>query len=567
MDSTEDANSKAVPANEPQLDLYTIPSHSCWFSWGDIHETEKISLKDFFDGSSISKTPKIYKEYRDFIINKYREEPSRGLTFTEVRKSLIGDVSVIHKVFLFLEKWGLINFIAPLPDNLTLSPEDEERRKVKFEEGAPLGIRVVAVPNSLKVVSLPPTVTDNGEVVENGFRLPPLASYSDIFGDLMRQKGLVCGNCGEDCVSGHYESTKGKFVLCVKCFKTGNYGENKSLDDFKFNDCIDHNGNHGADVWTDAETLLLLESVQKHGDDWELVAQNVQSKSKLDCISKLIQLPFGELMLGSTNGKGESWNTKSNSNSVKQVQSTSVEPQEPTKRENTRHSYTNESELVGGGENQSPPSKRRCLTSLEDAGGSLMKQVATLSTMVGPHIAAAAAEAAITALYDENPCAREMFEGKEDNVTNEFGSPTLNNEPERILEVEDFEMRESNTKSEMQKAPPEENAIPLTLQIRAAIATALGSTAAHAKLLADQEDREIEHLMANIIETQLRKIHCKVKHFEELELIMEKEYTQIEEMKESLIVERIDILQRAFNAGVSRWRDHSSVKSLTGTVF
>lgn len=48
------------------------------------------------------------------------------------------------------------------------------------------------------------------------------------------------------------------------------------------------------------------------------------------------------------------------------------------------------------------------------------------------------------------------------------------------------------------------NNIPLTLRMRAATATALGAAAAHAKLLADQEDREIEHLVATIIEMQVR---------------------------------------------------------------
>jgi len=39
--------------------------------------------------------------------------------------------------------------------------------------------------------------------------------------------------------------------------------------------------------------------------------------------------------------------------------------------------------------------------------------------------------------------------------------------------------------------------------MRAAVGTALGAAAAHARLLADQEEREIEHLMAFIIETQV----------------------------------------------------------------
>lgn len=69
-----------------------------WFSWDEIHQNEKIAHSDYFNNTSISKTPKIYKEYRDFIINKFREDPTRRLTFTEVRKCLIGDVGSIHKI-------------------------------------------------------------------------------------------------------------------------------------------------------------------------------------------------------------------------------------------------------------------------------------------------------------------------------------------------------------------------------------------------------------------------------------------------------------------------------------
>ncbi|KAF9622321.1 hypothetical protein IFM89_031124 [Coptis chinensis] len=109
----------------------------------------------------------------------------------------------------------------------------------------------------------------------------------------------------------------------------------------------------------------------------------------------------------------------------------------------------------------------------------------------------------------------------------------------------------------------EKNPIALTLRIKTAIGTAFGAAAAHAKLLADQEDREIEHLVATVIETQLRKIQCKIKHFEELQLIMENEYTQIQELKESLLVDRVDVLRRVFSAGIARWRDHHSSVKLT----
>lgn len=207
-----------------------------WFCWNNIHEVERFSLREFFDGRSVTRSPRIYKEYRDFIISKYREDPSRKLTFTEVRKSLVGDVSLLLKVFAFLEKWGLINFFKA-SDNTKknnydgsvrteslLGDEDEEeeenwRGRVKVEEGAPHGVRVVAAPNSMKPIVPPPRppslAVDGGGVVgevgESGFKWPPLASYSDVYGELMQQeqkKGLVCGTCKENCDFKHYEYSK-----------------------------------------------------------------------------------------------------------------------------------------------------------------------------------------------------------------------------------------------------------------------------------------------------------------------------------------------------------------------
>lgn len=169
-------------------------------------------------------------------------------------------------------------------------------------------------------------------------------------------------------------------IICLKCFKNENYGENKYAEDFKFNDCTPSNGNL-ASTWTEAETLLLLESILKHGDDWELVAQNVQTKSKLDCISKLIQMPFGELMLGSTNGKNRFWEANDRVISVKQVQLDSTESQETTITMNQLHELKNESQQNGDAEDLGPPQKRLCPAPVADASSSLMKQVEIIDTL------------------------------------------------------------------------------------------------------------------------------------------------------------------------------------------
>ncbi|XP_054813020.1 SWI/SNF complex subunit SWI3A isoform X1 [Prosopis cineraria] len=557
MEASQDPNSNPSGIDDSELELYTIPSHSRWFQWDEIHETEKTSLKEFFDGTSISRTPKVYKEYRDFIISKYREEPSKRLTFTEVRKSLVGDVSLLRKVFLFLEKWGLVNYGASSNDSgENLIPEGDEKCKVKIEEGAPNGIRVVAMPNSLKPISVPNSKI-SGNAVGSGLKLPPLASYSDVYRDMTRQKELACGICSNKCDSCHYKSTQDNFIVCAKCFENGKYGEKRSSGDFKLIQSNEDGGKHEA-VWTEGEILLLLESVLKHGDDWELVAQNVQTKTKLDCISKLIELPFGEFMLGSAHRNGNSNSAHGIVNSAKQVQSSSSDHQETSKTEDQIPEHKDETETNGDVVKESP-SKRQCVATpaISDSGSSLMKQVGLISTVVDPHITAAAADAAIMALCDENMCPREMFDVDEDYASSQSGLNTLNGYSARVLEGEGSDV-ERSIHSDMHERSPKNDDIPMTLRIRAAIATALGAAAARAKMLADQEDREIEHLVATIIEAQIEKLQRKTKHFEELELLMEKEHAEMEELKNSVLTERIDVLQKTFSAGVPRWKDYPS---------
>lgn len=151
------------------------------------------------------------------------------------------------------------------------------------------------------------------------------------------------------------------------------------MGDFKFNDCALSNGNFES-AWSEAETLHLLESVLKYGDDWEVVAQHVQTKSKLDCISKLIQLPFGELMFGAGNGKPGLWDTNDSISSINQVKLDSSESPEITKTvkasvSDASNDLKTENEQTGNVEDVTPPQKRLCTVRVSGASNSLMKQV------------------------------------------------------------------------------------------------------------------------------------------------------------------------------------------------
>lgn len=87
-----------------------LPSYSAWFDMHNIHNIERKALPEFFNNRNRSKTPAVYKDYRDFMVNTYRLNPAEYLTVTACRRNLAGDVCAIMRVHAFLEQWGLINY-------------------------------------------------------------------------------------------------------------------------------------------------------------------------------------------------------------------------------------------------------------------------------------------------------------------------------------------------------------------------------------------------------------------------------------------------------------------------
>lgn len=93
-----------------QTHSIVLPSYSTWFDMHKVNNIERKALPEFFNNRNRSKTPAIYKDYRDFMINTYRLNPIEYLTVTACRRNLAGDVCAIMRVHAFLEQWGLINY-------------------------------------------------------------------------------------------------------------------------------------------------------------------------------------------------------------------------------------------------------------------------------------------------------------------------------------------------------------------------------------------------------------------------------------------------------------------------
>ncbi|KAF8406747.1 hypothetical protein HHK36_008839 [Tetracentron sinense] len=349
-------------------DVVTVPSYSRWFSWNNIHESEVRFLPEFFDSRSPSKNPMVYKYYRDSIIRKFRENPLRKITFTDVRRMLVGDVGSIRRVFDFLEGWGLINYMGTATKPPSKWEEKENKSGGLFLpsgdlEGSPFESSLPKRESSKKLCSGCKSVCS-------------IACFACDKVGLQSRKSILLGSYSYMREYATLMFTISLFVeqfdltLCARCYVRGNYRVGVSNSDFRR---VEISEEVKTD-WSDKETLHLLEAIMHFGDDWKKVAEHVGGRSEKECIARFIKLPFGEQFVGP-----------------------------PDSGEVDKHYQTKDrSDAETGAEciHTSSPTKRRRLTPLADASNPIMAQAAFLSAMVGSEVAEAAARAAVAALSE-----------------------------------------------------------------------------------------------------------------------------------------------------------------------
>ncbi|KAA6426594.1 MAG: SWI SNF complex subunit SMARCC2 isoform 2 [Trebouxia sp. A1-2] len=251
-----DPVSAGIPTAEADLsqELYKVPSHAAWFGYNAIHDIERKSVPDFFNGKAQSKTPKVYKEYRNFMINKHREDVKRRLTFTECRKLLAGDAMGVFRVWQFLDSWGIINYQA------AAGAADDA-------DGVPLTVQPAGPPSLLKVLAAqpnngaalfkftPPQATDGvAAAASGGLDGLNLITRRDRYGKSASQPSnnqvkYICNATGEDCSACRYHCTRMPDVdLSPAAYADGKFPPGCSSKDFT-----------QPQDWSDEETLLLLE--------------------------------------------------------------------------------------------------------------------------------------------------------------------------------------------------------------------------------------------------------------------------------------------------------------------
>ncbi|KIR51618.1 hypothetical protein I315_05841 [Cryptococcus gattii Ru294] len=497
-----------------------IPSYSSWFSLTTIHPIERRSLPEFFSSRNRSKTPSVYKDYRDFMVNTYRLNPGEYLTVTACRRNLAGDVGAIMRVHAFLEQWGLINYqVDPDTRPAALGPPFTGHFRVTLDTPRGLsnllhpGVRpgAGALSQTNGVTPHPSNLDLRKTIYHSTSRTTKPVSAEDATklasanGDVPKSKTYVCETCGTDCTTTRYHSLKdGEYTICPSCFVSGRFpstmysGDFVRLDEEAFKHA---SASVGAD-WSDQETLLLLEGVEMFDDDWQAVADHVGSRSKESCISKFLQLPIEDPYL----------------------------TQEPAA-------------------DLGPLRYQAGMNGLPFEGGEnpVMSVVAFLASQVGPAVAAAAAQSALGELAKglkrkRNDGEKEgEKEGKVAKSDVEKKESDEEEEKEKEGEAEPMAVDDATEQPAEPSTAPVENteteanlSIPSASDLSRAATLALSSAAAKASALASHEDHRISQLVSRLVTVQTRKVELKLSMFERLEELLENEKRSIELARQNL---------------------------------
>lgn len=316
-EQSDDESAEAVVVKPPE---YNVPSFSTWFDISEINEIEKKAFPEYFSGKFDSKTPIIYQEIRNYFINTWREKPRQYLTVTSTRGKLIGDACAILRVHQFLEHWGLINnSVAPdtLPLPILSAPPaavpliDNSRGQTApflFDDGS------LACVTDSRVFA----TTLNGSPKKrprNSKRVlfdKPGGSESDEDEDQdgSPKRNTVdyhCDICNRDCSTLRFHcATQSDMDVCETCYTEKKYDTTK-MQPRDFIQMKSAGGGIGSqevdeEIWTESETLLLLEALEMYEDNWELVAEHVGSKNKDQCVMQFVRLPIEDRFLDNPPG-------------------------------------------------------------------------------------------------------------------------------------------------------------------------------------------------------------------------------------------------------------------------
>ncbi|KAM0672460.1 subunit RSC8 of RSC chromatin remodeling complex [Ordospora colligata] len=222
-----------------------------WYRKGEVSSLEEISMDEVV--SMIGK--EAYVRTRDAIVCEY-QNGYRPMTLGKALEMNDIGFCEIAKIFAFAERWGLINYRSLIEKEIASVEAMRNRTRESSDDK-----------------HIP---TDTQEKNKEVINMP--VDYKACL------KQSRC-DCGEEVMF----FTKSMIFKCKKCFDERSYADDVLRSDF-----FAVNEPLVESMWSKEEELRLLEGINKYGDEWNLVSQHVQTKSKEECVFYFLRIPILE---------------------------------------------------------------------------------------------------------------------------------------------------------------------------------------------------------------------------------------------------------------------------------
>jgi len=508
-----------------------LPSYSTWFDMSKINNIERKALPEFFNNRNRSKTPAIYKDYRDFMINTYRLNPIEYLTVTACRRNLAGDVCAIMRVHSFLEQWGLINYqvdadnrpsaigppftghfkvICDTPRGLQPWQPAADKVITEGQKSADTDAKAAAAPASKADLNLEvgrniyepsakesklnpksPEKQANGEApTTNGTSDPVAKTIEDAVKPSIAK--VHCFACGIDCTRVYYHNAqaetgaagtaKVKADLCPNCKQEGRMPMNHQSTNYIKVENETYSTIPDRDApWSDGEVLKLIEGLEKYDEDWTEIADYVGTRTKEECVVKFLQFEIEDKYLDA----------------------------EPVSKAMGLN-------LLG---------TKPGILPFSQADNPVMSVIGFLAGLTEPSVTAAAAGKTVDVLK------KSLRDSLEKPQPSDKGKEVDNSDSMEI----DVQQTTTTTTT-------------TTTTVNALATVPLAAVAARAGGLASHEEREMTHLVSAAVNTTLLKMELKLKQFNEMEQIIQAERRELERGRQQLYLDRLAFKKRVREA-------------------
>ncbi|XP_076339637.1 SWI/SNF complex subunit SMARCC2-like isoform X1 [Tachypleus tridentatus] len=542
-----------------QTNHIIIPSYAAWFDYNSIHAIERRALPEFFNGKNKSKTPEVYIAYRNFMIDTYRLNPTEYVTVTACRRNLAGDVCGIMRVHAFLEQWGLINYQVDADSRPTpMGPPSTSHFHV-----------LVDTPSGLQPIN--PPRTQQPSAAQQMLNLDKNKENGDTKSEEKTSTPPIGDNFG---------------LRLDQYAKKNAYMKNKAAATI-------------SREWTEQETLLLLEALEMYKDDWNKVCEHVGSRTQDECILHFLRLPIedpyledpacgggalgplayqpipfskaGNPIMSTVAFLASVVDPRVSSAAAKAAMEefAKIKDEVPSALldahiRNVEAAATDGNAdpkaglsvtgIAGTGEKEGEDGEERAEKEQKDDVSSRQEDEQSLELKRDK------LEQEKTDSMDIDKSAEDSSDEKkaEDNTINEDGEESKSSITEDDKK-KDMEVQDKTPETDRDRLVKD-------FQLSTAAAAALGAAAVKAKHLASVEERKIKSLVALLVETQMKKLEIKLRHFEELEAIMDRERETLEYQRQQLIQERQQFHMEQLRAAEFRARQqaHAMLASQQG---